>query len=135
MDAMMTSYIGQRYDLVSPGLRNAHIVTSSDALDVAANLQTEGGIETTRWFIQEQDLGVSDQSTSNTQSLLLTSTQALLDGCANNRVCLRPETEAIDQIVDALESFLLGHSAVEVLARRGRRDEQSTGQNTWEEQV
>lgn len=88
-------------------LGGAHIVFPSNALDVAAHLQTEGRVKTTRRLIKEENLGIGHQSTCNTQTLLLTSAQTLLDRCTNNGVRLGLKSKTVDQVVDTLESLFL----------------------------
>lgn len=90
----------------------SHVVTPPNALDVAAYFKTKSRIEATCRFIKEEYLGVGDQPTCDTQPLLLSSAQALLDRGPNNRVCLRLKAKAVDQIVNALESLFLGHSTL-----------------------
>jgi hypothetical protein len=63
MDAIITSWTGSEKFILNESLMITHIVTSSNAFDVAADLKTQSRVQTTCWFIQEKNFGVCDQST------------------------------------------------------------------------
>lgn len=83
------------------------IVSSSNGFDVAADFIAECRVETARGLIEKKNLGIRDETTCDSKSLLLAATESLLDGCADNGVLLRVKAEAADEVVDTLQCFLL----------------------------
>lgn len=68
---------------------HAYVVFARNLLDISAHFKAESGVKSARRFIEKDDFRVCHQSAGNAESLLLTTTQALFDRCANNAMCLR----------------------------------------------
>lgn len=83
----------------------AYIVLSCHGLDVAAHLEAQGRVQATRRFIEEQDLGVGDEATGDTETFLLSTAQTFLDRSANNCIRLSLQPKALYQVVHASACF------------------------------
>lgn len=78
-----TSRVDNGYQRIS-----AYVVLLSNLLDVIDDLKAESRVETTGGFIEEEDLRISNKSTGNSKTFLLTTTESFLDRCTNNGMCL-----------------------------------------------
>jgi hypothetical protein len=76
-------------------------VLASDLLDIADDFQAQGRVQPARGFVEEQDLWVGDETARDAQPLLLSTAEALLDGCADDGVSLGLEAEACNEVIDA----------------------------------
>lgn len=90
----------------------AHVVLFANLLDVIDDLKAESWVEPAGGFVEEEDLRISDKSTGNSKTLLLATTEPLLDPRTNDGVCLSHHAEVLQQIVDSSLAFLLGDRAV-----------------------
>ena len=88
-----------------------YIVLPSHLLDVGDDLQAQGRVEAAGGFVEEQDLGVGDESAGDAEALLLAAAEALLDGGADDGVCLVLQAEAGDEVVDTPTGLSLGDGA------------------------
>lgn len=67
---------------------DSHFVFARNLFDVSAHFKAESGVQSTRWFIQKDDSRACHQPAGDAESLLLATTQALFDRCADNGMCL-----------------------------------------------
>jgi hypothetical protein len=91
------------------------IVLHGDFPDVSDDLSTEGRVQATGGFVEEENLGICYQPTRHPQPLLLSTAEALLDGGSDDGVRLSLQTKAGDEVVNAGESFFLGDVTITLL--------------------
>jgi len=73
----------------------------SHILDERDNLESSGRIETRSGLIEEEDLGASDELSSDTDTALLTTGDTLSYRCTDQCVSLTVESERVDECLDA----------------------------------
>ena len=72
---------------------STHPVLLYDFLEILDDFEAGGRIQAARRLIQEEDLGCCDELACDTQSPLLTSTDTLPYGSANEGIGLVPQSE------------------------------------------
>lgn len=88
-----------------------HVIAPRDGPQIIDDLPASGRVQAAGWLIKKQNLGAGDELARNANSSLLTATDSLANGSANQDARLFTETERLEETVNAGNSLLLGKRA------------------------